>query len=124
MQENTKGKTTCDRVERGETLPEFLDKAIRETKYACEVVFPGGKRVSYGVGAPVFRIVFKSSNVFRQPLNELSIGRAYVNGEFDIDGDMMCVLDLRNFLRSKDTISVLLKFTVDLIVNSPLREVD
>lgn len=66
---------------------------------ASELELPGGQRIRFGAGEPAFRVVFTSERALRRRPDELSLGRAYVTGGIDFEGDLMALLDARDRLR-------------------------
>ena len=61
----------------------------------CEVRLASGETFRLGEGDPQFRLVFHSDRVLIKAFDELAVGEAYLNGEFDIGGDMLAALELR-----------------------------
>lgn len=67
----------------------------------CEISQPGGVRVRIGRGDPEFRVVCHTRDAFARGLDERSIAEAYVDGEFDLEGDMLRAFDVRGQLADK-----------------------
>ena len=65
---------------------------------SCELVAPDGRTLAVGEQPPAFRVVFKNQRAWTTPLNELALGRAYVEGDIDLEGDMMGLFDIRRSL--------------------------
>ena len=97
----------------------FIDQVIEASGVSCEIEFPSGETRRFGPGEPRFRLVFHSTRVLKRSFDELSLGQAYVNGEFDIHGDMMSLLDLRAHLKDKVVLPILAKFWFQFIFRSP-----
>jgi cyclopropane-fatty-acyl-phospholipid synthase len=101
----------------GEGLRRLLDGA----GVACEVVLPSGEVLSCGEGTPRFRAVFHSDRVLRQAFDELALGRAYVEGELDLEGDLWSVFELRGRLQDRTRVGPLLRFLANLFLVAPTR---
>ncbi len=92
----------------------ILHRLVDGLDTPCEFGLPGGETVRFGSGPPKFRVTFHTPRALRRVFNELAVGRAYVNGEIDMEGDMLSLLDLRSRLRDKLNVSWLLKFWREL----------
>lgn len=86
---------------------------------SCELVAPDGCTLAVGEQPPAFRVVFKNQRAWTTPLNELALGRAYVEGDIDIEGDMMTLFDIRRSLRDGAAVAQKLRFAVHLFLRSP-----
>lgn len=86
---------------RGESRKAALLRQLLEpTGVDCEARLPSGEVVRCGSGDPRFRIVFHSDRALSRGADELALGRAYVEGEMDIEGDMLSVLEARRLMRN------------------------
>lgn len=63
-----------------------------------ELELPGGETLTFGDGPPGFRAVLKNDRALRTRWNEFALGRAYVEGDIDLQGDLMALLDARDKL--------------------------
>ncbi len=99
----------------------LLDQIIEASGISAEIVLPSGETKRFASGEPQFRLVFHSTRVLERSFSELSLGEAYVNGEFDIHGDMISLLNIRAYLRDKVTPSIGIKFLLQLLFHSPTR---
>src|SRR3954447_11550949 len=63
-----------------------------------EVVFPDASRRQFGSGNPSFSIILKDRQAVRAfaSMDEGRIGDAFVDGHFDIQGDMLAPFRLRH----------------------------
>ncbi len=86
---------------------------------SCELGLPDGEVHRVGETPPMFRVAFKSERALRVPLTEFALGRAYVEGDIDFDGDMMALLDVRDQLRAGATLGQKLRFATQLFLRSP-----
>ncbi len=66
-----------------------LRALLQSSAVPCQLVLPGGERQSFGVGEPAFVATVVRPEALGRELNQLSVGRAYVEGDIDVDGDMM-----------------------------------
>ena len=98
-----------------------LRRLIDGAGVACEVQLPSGEVLRSGDGPPRFRAVFHSDRVLRQSFDELALGRAYVEGELDLEGDLWSVFELRGKLQDRARMGPLLRFLVNLFLIAPTR---
>jgi cyclopropane-fatty-acyl-phospholipid synthase len=87
----------------------------------CEVVLPSGETLRFGADPPKFRLAFRSERALRGTFDELSLGRAYIEGEIDVEGDFSHVIELRSRLQDRRRLGPLLRFLVDLYLVAPTR---
>lgn len=87
----------------------------------CEVRLPDGEEIRFGSGPPALRVVFRSERVLRRAYDELALGRAYVEGEIDLEGDLWSVFELRDRLRDRLQAGPLLRFLASLLLVAPTR---
>jgi cyclopropane-fatty-acyl-phospholipid synthase len=83
-----------------------------------EVVLPDGETIRCGDGVPAFRLRFHTDRALAH-LDELSLGRAYVDGEVDLEGDPLAMLDVRDVLSAHRPLLQRLRFLWQLFVLSP-----
>jgi cyclopropane fatty-acyl-phospholipid synthase-like methyltransferase len=102
-------KKSTDSIER---YP--LIKALRASGVSCNVVLPDGNKMRFGSAPPAFTAVFNNERVLTLPANERALGTAYINGDIDLEGDMLAVLDLRDNLRFGTTPWQMMKFALEL----------
>lgn len=81
--------------------PSWLEKLFQELDVPGEMKFPDGSVLSVCRGEPRFRITVHNRDLLRRPHDELSLGRAYVDGELDLEGDMLAILDVRKQLTER-----------------------
>lgn len=98
-----------------------LAALVEESAVPCELVFPGGEAWRCGAGAPRFRVVLNSPAVLRRPFDEFTLGRAYVEGEIDIEGDFLALLELRRRLGDRLRVGPILRFLSLLFLTAPTR---
>jgi cyclopropane-fatty-acyl-phospholipid synthase len=64
-------------------------------------------------------VIFRNAAALNLPLTELALGRAYVEGDIDLEGDMLAVFDLRDKLRHGVALGQKLRFGYELFLRSP-----
>ncbi len=87
----------------------------------CEIVLAQGEVLRVGPGAPKFRIVFHDDSVFLRGTDEFAFAQAFVNGDMDIEGDMMAFFDLRTRLKSMIGMSAWTRFWTQMLFANPTR---
>ncbi len=86
-----------------------------------EIKLPDGRIVATGDGVPRFCITVHSKRLLLRPVDELSLGEAYINGDLDLDGDMLAILEVRKLLADRLRVSSRLRFLRDLFLTPTLR---
>jgi len=81
---------------RSTLIDRFLDR-FSKTSVSFDLVLPDGRRRSFGTAAPQFTITLRNRQAVRAftSMDEGRIGDAYVQGHFDLDGDMLAPFALR-----------------------------
>lgn len=98
-----------------------LARLLAGTGVPCEVVLPAGEAIRCGDGPPKFRVVVHSDRALRGAFDELALGRAYVEGEIDIEGDLWSAFEVRRLLQDRPRTGQLLGFLVNLLLIAPTR---
>ena len=98
-----------------------LDRILDGFDIPCEVVMVNGETVRVGTGAPKFKITLHSNRVLAKGLDEFALGEAFVNGEFDLAGDMMTFFDVRKHLKQKLGLVPWMQFWSKLLFLAPTR---
>jgi cyclopropane-fatty-acyl-phospholipid synthase len=117
-----------------------LIRALRAAKANCEVELSSGVVIRVGEspshGAPdkppQFRVIVRDERFLRSRVTELSLGRAYVRGDIDIEvhsgtktrelvENSMATFALRDELRSGTSVGQLLGLATDLAFARPAR---
>jgi cyclopropane-fatty-acyl-phospholipid synthase len=105
-----------------------LRRLIETAGVPCEIVLPGGEVVRGGAAAaapgaagepPRFRVVVRSPRVLRGGLDELAFGRAYVEGDLDIEGDLWSLFLLRDRLGERLRLLPGLRLLAGLFLAAP-----
>lgn len=86
---------------RANSLPRWVTSILHHLTVPGELETASGQVFSFGQGAPQFRVKFLRDSLLRTAQDELSLGRAYVNGEIDLEGDMLALLDARSQLSDR-----------------------
>jgi len=76
-------------------LETFLTQLLEPSGMACEIQVPSGAVLRFGHAPPRFRVTIHTEHALRSGLDELALGRAYVEGQLEFDGDMLEILNLR-----------------------------
>jgi cyclopropane-fatty-acyl-phospholipid synthase len=109
-----------------------LIRALREAKEAdCQVVFPWGQTIHLGDGTPRFQLVLQNERLLQSQITELSLGRAYVQGDVDIKllgkdrqtviNNAMSVFRVRDAVRSGTSVGQVLRLAAELALSRPTR---
>jgi cyclopropane-fatty-acyl-phospholipid synthase len=93
-----------------------LRSALCRLGVASELVLPDGEMLRFGHGPAAFRIVLRTDLPLTVPLSDFSLARAYVNGDIDVDGDLMSLLSLRELLHFDIPVSQILRLGADLLL--------
>jgi cyclopropane-fatty-acyl-phospholipid synthase len=99
----------------------WVQQLLHDFEVPCEIVLPNGSALGFGEGAPKFRVILNSERVLAKGMNEFALGEAFVNGEFDIEGDMMTFFDIRTRLKGRIGRIAGLKLLGQLLLLSPTR---
>ena len=87
-----------DRPPYGYLAPDPVDQliaALEELAVPCGLGLLDGRLLTFGDGPPVFRILLRNELALAGSLTDLSLARAYVNGDIDVEGDIPSLLALR-----------------------------
>ena len=79
----------------------LLHQVMARVSIPCQFILPDGESHRFGNGPPKFRVTIKTERALRRGFDEFSLGQAYVEGEIEIEGDMMSLLDLRSRLEHR-----------------------
>jgi cyclopropane-fatty-acyl-phospholipid synthase len=93
-----------------------LTRYLGELGTSSEIVLPDGRKIPFGTAAPAFKVIFKNHRALRARPTEFSLGRAYVEGDIDFEGDMTALLDARDRLNPENTLRQRLLFTAQLLL--------
>ncbi|KAJ5170099.1 uncharacterized protein N7500_002882 [Penicillium coprophilum] len=82
---------------------------------AGEIELPNGVVVPVGVGEPVYRVIFRSERALQTPMTEMGVGRAYIFGDIDVDGDFGALFKAREKLQGKVPLRQKFQFIYDYL---------
>lgn len=99
----------------------LLRRWLEPAGIPCEIVLPSGQVLGFGHGPPGFRVTFRSDRAFRAGLDEFALAQAYVEGEIDIEGDMLTLLDLRSRLTDRPRLLQVVHFLYQLFIARPTQ---
>lgn len=77
-----------------------LTRLLNASGVPYEVELPSGGYIRGGSGLPAFRLKVHSEKALRR-LDEFGLAAAYVEGEIDLEGSMLAVLELRKVMRDR-----------------------
>lgn len=80
-----------------------------------QIQLPNGAVVAVGVGEPVYRVIFRSERALRTPMTEMGIGRAYLDGDIEVEGDLGALFNVRQNLQEKVPLRQKFQFVYDFI---------
>jgi cyclopropane-fatty-acyl-phospholipid synthase len=103
------------------TRANFLHSIADATWISFEIRFASGKVERFGPGEPQFTLRFRNDRLLRSGFDEFSFAEAYVNGEFDIEGDLAALMRLRTRLKDKVRVSAWLRFVLALLFRRETR---
>jgi cyclopropane-fatty-acyl-phospholipid synthase len=92
----------------------LLTYIVEDNGTPCEVEFESGETLRCGVGEPRIFVKFHSDRVLYGNLSELSLGQAYLDGEWDVEGDMLNALDLKQHLQGQEDFFTKVRFITNL----------
>ncbi len=93
----------------------LLVRAANEIPLAFSIE-SGGETLHLGAGEERFRIRVTPGYEGPSSISEYALGRAYVEGAFDIEGDMFALLELRQYLAGRANWLIRFGFLRDLFV--------
>ena len=93
-----------------------LVEALHELGTPCELGLPDGRVRAIGESPPEFRLTLRNDLPLRQALTDLSLGRAYVSGDIDFEGNVLAALALREILPASIPISQVLRVAADMLL--------
>ena len=99
----------------------WLQRAFDDFRVPCEIVTAAGEILRIGAGAPRFRVTLHSDRALARGLDEFTLAQGFVNGDFDIEGDMMSFFDVRHQLRQRTGLMPWLLFWGQLLFLAPTR---
>jgi cyclopropane-fatty-acyl-phospholipid synthase len=102
-------------------LATFVRQVLEATGAACEVRLPSGETLQFGQTAPRFQITIHNDKALRYGLDELALSRSFVEGDIDLDGDMIELLDLRAKLLQGKSLLMRLQFLHQIFLRAPSR---
>lgn len=95
--------------------------ALERLDTAGSVEYFDGTVQLIGDSDPVWQIRFRTEAAQSLPLNEFALGQAYVEGEIDLDGDLVALLEVRSALRKGITVRDAVAFAYRLMLRSPTK---
>src|SRR5262245_17472749 len=99
----------------------WLEKLFQDLHVPGEIKLPDGKIITFGEGAPRFQVTVRRRRLLWRPIDELSLAEAYVEGDFDLEGDMLAILEVRKQLADQWRLASRLRFLTDLFLTPASR---
>jgi cyclopropane-fatty-acyl-phospholipid synthase len=98
-------------------LIDRVSAGLGHSKIPFEVVFPDASRRQFGSDTPCFSILLKDRHAVRAfaSMDEGRIGDAYVDGHFDLEGDMLAPFRLRNGMADRHLLLAAWRFVEPLL---------
>jgi cyclopropane-fatty-acyl-phospholipid synthase len=97
-------------------IASWLLRLIGDSNIPGEIETTSGQVIRLSALKPRFRVRFNRGTLQQTPQDEFSLGQAYVNGDVDIDGDMLAVLDARERLPNRFRFLPWVRFAADLFI--------
>jgi cyclopropane-fatty-acyl-phospholipid synthase len=108
-----------------------LARVLQRSGVACELLLPGraplrfgSTRSGIGPERPEFRLIVRRTRGLRRPIDERGLGRAYVQGDLDIEvlhGDPLAVFRVRDAVSSTPSPLQVARFALELALAAPAR---
>jgi cyclopropane-fatty-acyl-phospholipid synthase len=95
-------------------IAELVERAVERSGITCAVQLASGEYLRFGPGEPQFTLRFRSDKPLLGSMSEFALGTAYINGEFDIEGDMWAVQEVRSLLKPRGNAWIALNFLWEL----------
>ena len=101
---------------RSKLMDRILNRFARSST-PFEIVFPDGRRRSFGAAPPSFTITLRDSHAVRAfaSMDEGRVSDAYVAGHFDIEGDMLRPFDIRRSMTDQHYLIAAWRFLEPLL---------
>ncbi|KAG5925742.1 hypothetical protein E4U42_004007 [Claviceps africana] len=90
-----------------------LPRLLLQLDMPGEIELPDGSVFPTGSGSPAFRVIFRSKKALKTPMTEMAVGRAFVKGDIDVEGDLDMLFDAKNKLQDKMPLRQKLQFAWD-----------
>jgi cyclopropane-fatty-acyl-phospholipid synthase len=96
-------------------ISKLVERAVAQSGISCSVQLASGEVLRFGPGDPQFRVIFHSDKPLLGPLTEDALGRAYVEGQFDIEGDLFAMQEVRKLLSARASIGIFFAWMFQLV---------
>lgn len=96
-------------------LSKLVERAVAQSGISCSLQLASGELLRFGPGEPQFRVIFHSDKPLLGPMTEDALGTAYVQGQFDIEGDLWAMQEVRKLLNARASIGVFLGWMFQLV---------
>jgi cyclopropane-fatty-acyl-phospholipid synthase len=104
-------------------LAQQLRRRLRHVDVALTIDLLGGERVVCGRGAPVAHVKVKTPRALwaLASMDELRVAEAFMEGDLDLDGDMLTLMDLRARLGDRHYLQYAWRFVNPLLFGQVQR---
>jgi cyclopropane-fatty-acyl-phospholipid synthase len=99
----------------GRKISELVERAVAQSGISCAVQLASGELLRFGPGEPQFRVIFHTDKPLLGPMTEYALGQAYVEGEFDIEGDFFAMQEVRKLLNANAHARIFLAWMWQLV---------
>ena len=98
----------------GRKISALVEHAVARSGISCAVILASGEALRFGSAEPQFTLRFHSDKPLLGSMTEYALGTAYINGEFDIEGDMMAMQEVRSLLPPRANLAIALQLLFEL----------
>jgi cyclopropane-fatty-acyl-phospholipid synthase len=96
-------------------ISEVIERAVAESGISCAITLASGEHLRFGSGEPQFTVTFRTDKPLLGSMSEYALGKAYVEGDFDINGDFFAMQEVRKLLNARAHRGIFLSFMLQLI---------
>ncbi len=99
----------------------LIHELFKDVESPCRFVFPAGEVLRLGRGEPEFTVTFHSERAFSRGVDEYALGRAYVDGDIEIEGSMPRFFEIRKHMKGGLTSLFLFRTWLRVLLRDPVR---
>ncbi len=97
--------------------PNQLERLFHRAGLSCEIILPDGQKLNFAAsGAPELRCTFHSWKPLRRIFDEFALAKSFIEGEVDVEGDIINVFKIRDMIQDKARFGQLAQFFLNLFV--------
>ncbi len=98
-----------------------IHELFKDVRAPCRFIFPGGETLRIGGEEPAFTVTFNSDRAFARGVDEFALGRAYVDGDIEIEGRMARFFEIREHMTGDLTPLFLFRMWLRILFRDPIR---